>query len=366
MPKTQLGIFFGGRSPEHEISIRSALSVIRYTDKNRFDVHLFAIRKDGAFHHQLISNPENIPASEEELKEVFQTGRRVVCIPGQKNQFGDLKKGDSFRIDVAFPVLHGAFGEDGSIQGLFRTLDLPYVGPDQLGSSVGMDKDATKRLVRDGGILTAPWVTLYSHQKESVDHDQIIEQLGLPLFVKPATLGSSVGVYRAESREKLVQWIERAFQFDRKILVESAIQGREIECAVLGNEFIEASPPGEIVATDGFYSFDEKYSKQSTTGLIAPAELSPGKNEELSALAKKVFTLLGCEGLSRVDFFLTEDGSFYLNEINTLPGFTSISMYPRLWEVGGRPYSKLITDLIELAIARYERDQAFHGGNDPE
>ena len=250
--------------------------------------------------------------------------------------------------------MHGPFGEDGSMQGLLKLAGVPFVGPGVLGSAVGMDKDVMKRLFRDAGIPIGKFITLKTNDK--INFGKIKKELGLPVFVKPANMGSSVGVSKVRNEKELKKAAKEAFKFDTKIVIEENIPGREIECAVLGNDFPMASIPGEIIANQDFYSYDAKYIDAGSVAEI-PAKITAKTKKQIQELTIKVFQVLNCEGLSRVDFFLKKDGKVLVNEINTIPGFTNISMYPKLWEASGIPVSKLIDRLIELAIERFEKEK---------
>jgi D-alanine-D-alanine ligase len=259
-------------------------------------------------------------------------------------------------LDVVFPILHGPFGEDGTVQGLLKLAGVPFVGSGILGSAVGMDKEMMKRLLREADLPVGRFLVFRAHHA-NLHFADVAGKLGLPLFVKPANLGSSVGVNKVASEADFRHAVAEAFQYDRKILVEAFIEGREIECSVLGNDDPIASVPGEVIATHDFYSYEAKYIDENGAALEIPAQVSAETARTIQDLAVKVFTTLGCEGLARVDFFLRPDGEVIVNEINTMPGFTSISMYPRLWEASGMPYAALIDRLIQLAIERFEREQ---------
>jgi len=251
-------------------------------------------------------------------------------------------------------ALHGPFGEDGTIQGFLKLADIPFVGPSVLGSAVGMDKDVMRRLLRDAGIPVTDYVTL--RKGEPIDNQEINE-LGMPLFVKPANLGSSIGISKVHDQSELDAAIELAFTYDTKVLVEKAVAGRELECGVLGNENPEASVVGEIIPTHEFYSYDAKYLDDNGAASQIPANIPEEVSKRIQELAIRTFKVLECEGLGRVDVFLTPENNVIVNEINTIPGFTSISMYPKMWEASGLGYTDLITRLIELAIQRFERDK---------
>ena len=267
----------------------------------------------------------------------------------------DTAKDAGRGIDVVFPVLHGPFGEDGTVQGLLRLADVPFVGAGVLGSAVGMDKDVMKRLLRDAGIPVGKFITLRAGDKLSFKDAK--KKLGSPLFVKPANLGSSVGVSKVRTETEFKKAVKEAFQFDTKVIVEEFIEGREIECSVLGNDDPIASVPGEIILHDDFYSYDAKYIDENGASLEIPAKLDAKTRKLVQETAVRTFKALECEGMGRVDSFVTKDGRVVVNEINTIPGFTSISMYPKLWEASGISYSKLVDKLIQLAIERFEKQR---------
>jgi D-alanine-D-alanine ligase len=264
-------------------------------------------------------------------------------------QIGKLKK----KIDVVFPVMHGTFGEDGTIQGLFKIFNVPFVGPNVLGSAICMDKDVAKRLLRDAGIPTAKFLVFREDQKKEISFEKIKKELGFPFFVKPANLGSSIGISKVKNENDFSLAIKEAFLYDSKIIIEENISGKEIECSVLGNENPLVSVLGEIIPAHEFYSYDAKYLDANGAKMAIPAKIPLPVAKKIQALAKKTFQTLCCEGMGRVDFFLTKDNQIFVNEINTIPGFTSISMYPKLWEKTGIPYSQLIDTLIDLAIKRH-------------
>jgi D-alanine-D-alanine ligase len=260
-------------------------------------------------------------------------------------------------VDVVFPVLHGPFGEDGTVQGLLKLANVPFVGAGVLGSAVGMDKDVMKRLLRDAQIPIPRFLVFERSNASKIDFKAVKSALGLPFFVKPANLGSSVGISKVTAHKQFAGALTEAFRFDNKILIEEAIQGREIECSVLGNENPITSVPGEIVTRHKFYSYDAKYRDAKGAQLIVPAALSQDITKAVQGLALKTFKTLVCEGMARVDFFLRHDREIFVNEINTIPGFTQISMYPKLWEASGIPYRKLIDRLIQLALERFRREK---------
>ena len=316
--KHTVAVIYGGRSGEHEVSIRSAKSILAAIDRDKYDVKEIFITKEGRWEPGPIL-PE----------------------PGANEG-----------IDVVFPVLHGTFGEDGTIQGLFEMADLPYVGSGVLASAAAMDKDVTKRLCRERGLPVVDYVVLF---RERWEPELVEERLGYPVFVKPANLGSSVGISKVREPGELGKALELAARYDRKLIVERAIEGRELECSVLGNERPMASAPCEIVPSREFYDYEDKYLDDACE-LLAPAPLEPGEVDRAQELAVEVYRNLGCEGMARVDLFLERnDGGFLVNEVNTIPGFTSISMYPRLWDLSGVPYPELLDRLIALAVERHGR-----------
>jgi D-alanine-D-alanine ligase len=360
MKQKRVGIIFGGNTSEHEVSLQSAKNIIDAIDRSKFDVVLIGISKEGKWN--IYEESSYILNNDDPKRIQLNDPKQAVSIvPGKgKLQLTDSENGVALEeVDVVFPVLHGGIGEDGSLQGLMRIADIPFVGPSVLSSSMCMDKDIAKRLLKAAGIKVAEGFVFTRVDKEQINFDTIKETLGLPLFIKPASQGSSVGVSKVNTAEEFSQAIALSFQYDHKILVEETLNGREIECAVLGNENPEASAPGEIIAQTEFYSYESKYIDETGAKLKIPAELSDGTAEEIKKEAIRVFKVLECEGLARVDFFLLDKGAIYVNEVNTLPGFTQISMYPKLWEQSGLPYAELINKLIELALERYEINQTL-------
>lgn len=360
MAKQRVGIVFGGKSAEHEVSLQSAKNIVDAIDKSRFDVVLLGIDKQGQWHvndaSQYLLNahdPAHIALNPSEIS--------VATVPGvMKGQLIDAGNAQALaQIDVVFPIVHGTLGEDGSLQGMLRMANLPFVGSDVLGSAACMDKDVTKRLLRDAGLNIAPFVTLTRANRDKHSFAQISAELGLPLFVKPANQGSSVGVSKVTSEAEFTQAVRMAFEFDHKVVVEQGIKGREIECAVLGNDFPQASTCGEVVLNSDFYSYDTKYIDDKGAQVVVPANIDPVINDAIRAIAIRAYQTLGCSGMARVDVFLTPENEVVINEINTLPGFTNISMYPKLWQASGLDYSELITRLIELALERHAADSAL-------
>ncbi len=347
MAKQRVALIFGGNSGEHEVSVASARSVMAAIDRERFDVVPVAIARSGAW-----LTPEETAAALDRLE-----GQHLAAV--QTEGAGLLSRPEVLRllgeVDVAFPVLHGTQGEDGAMQGLFELAGVAYVGAGVTASAAGMDKTVTKALWRDAGLPVVESMTVLRRRAEADPAGVAREaerRFGYPLFVKPACSGSSVGVSKARSREDLAGALAEAGRWDRKLLIERSVTGREIECAVLGNDEPEASPLGEIAPTAEFYSYEAKYL-DSSTALYAPAELPDATTVEIQRLALAAYRAIDCAGMARVDFFLPADGQPVLNEINTIPGFTRISMYPRLWQVAGLSYRDLISRLIDLGLERY-------------
>jgi len=344
--KLRVALIFGGRSGEHDVSVVSARSVAAALDSDRYDITPMAIDRSG-----LWTDPE--------------TATRVLAESGDRTDavldFRGHSRLDSRLIDdhfdVAIPILHGPFGEDGTIQGLFEMLDLAYVGCDPTSSAVCMDKALTKRLLAQAGMATPTWVEV--HRTDWEDHAEIVATeclaLGLPLFVKPARLGSSVGISKVSDPSELAPAVAEALNHGNHAVVERGVDAREIEIAVLGNDRPRASVPGEVVPGHDFYDYEDKYVDDSCE-LLAPAPLATPQADAARELAIRVYSTLGCEGMARVDLFLdTTSKELSTNEVNTIPGFTSISMYPRLWELSGLPYSDLLDELVRLALDRHQK-----------
>lgn len=346
--RINVGVIFGGKSAEHEVSLQSARNVVAALDKEKYNPVLIGIDKIGrwlgAEKAQFLLESQNVSLPEPENLRLLET----TLLPG-KEMLGNNK------IDVVFPVLHGTFGEDGTVQGLLKLAGIPFVGASVLGSAVGMDKDVMKRLLRDAGLPTADFL-VYTNLA-FVNFDEAVNELGLPMFVKPANLGSSVGVFKIRNKEEFEIAIKNAFEYDNKIIIEQNIVGREIECSVLGNENPIASVPGEVVLLKDFYSYEAKYLDEKGALLKIPADLSKETVKEIKELAVKTYKVLCCEGMARVDFFLKNNSEAVVNEINTIPGFTKISMYPKLWQASGIFYSELLDRLIQLAIERFQKEK---------
>ena len=322
-----LGILFGGKSQEHEISLRSAKSVLSAINRNKFSVTLIGIDKEGFWHRS-------------DASLTLAGGGQILehC----RDFFKD--------VDVVFPLLHGTFGEDGSIQGFLETLGIPYVGCSVLGSSLCFDKDLSKRVLRDANIPVADFFTV----KKKPSFSEVVDKVQLPFFIKPASMGSSLGITKVAFFDQFEKGVREAFSYDKKIIFERAIEGRELECSVLGLDKPLASLPGEIICEGGVYTYKAKY-EDDTTMFQLPANVSSQKTKEVQDMALEVFDLLCCEGMARVDFFIDKEEKLYVNEVNTIPGFTDISLYPKLWQLTGLSYSKLIETLIDLAIVRFQR-----------
>lgn len=344
-----IGVLFGGRSSEHEISILSAGYIYRTLNRRRFQAIPIYIDPDGRF---WLVDPA--PAELPKTKEAALSTRRhsITLIPGADEPVRTEQ--DVVHLDCVFPVLHGQNGEDGTVQGLMHLLNIPFVGCDILGSTVCMDKAVMKDILSAHGIPTSPYHVFETHTRQNIRYEEITRELGSTLFIKPARTGSSVGVSKASSASEFSAAVDHAFRFDSKILVERAIQGREVECAVLGNETPEASLPGEILPRHAFYSYEAKYLDPEGAGLKIPADLTPSQQQAVQKTARRAYSALNCEGLSRVDMFLLEDGGVLINEVNTLPGFTAVSLYPRMWEVTGLPGEALLDRLVDLAIERHQ------------
>lgn len=351
MKKIRVGVLFGGKSTEHEISIISAKNIVAAMPKDKYEPVLIGISKQGKWLHQEesldlldTSNPKSIRLSQKSDEILFSQNSNDHYIQSSTSQ----EKLD--KIDVIFPVLHGTFGEDGAIQGFAKLANLPCVGPGILGSAIGMDKEVMKRLLRDAGIKNAPFLTLRKKDQFRFTYAQVAKELGYELFIKPVNLGSSVGVSFVKKEDDFQRALDHAFLFDNKVIIEQRIIGREIECAVLGNEEPMASIPGEVIPKDGFYSFESKYIDENGAALEIPAKLAEDQIARVKKLSIDTYQCLECSGMARVDMFLTPSDELYINEINTIPGFTNISMYPTLWKFSGISNAQLVDKLIQLAI----------------
>jgi D-alanine-D-alanine ligase len=350
--RLRIGVLFGGRSGEHEVSLASAASVIRGLDKSKYEAVPIGITKEGHWRIGVGAQkmlPEILRGGQDVMMTADPSAAELVPLDGRGGSGGQ-------RLDVIFPVMHGTFGEDGTIQGLLDLAGLPFVGAGVLGSAIGMDKDVAKKLLQAAKIPVVPWVTVYRHdwERDSKAVQRAIEKkFKYPVFVKPATLGSSVGMTKVHSRAELRPALNLACEFAMKILVERAVIAREIEISVLGNNDPKASVPGEIVPHREFYDYAAKYLEEGTQ-LLIPAKLKAAQLKKIQTLAVNAFRALELSGMARVDFFLEKrGGKIFLNEVNTIPGFTSISMYPKLWEASGIPFAQLLDRLIELALEQH-------------
>ena len=380
MKKLRVGVIFGGRSGEHEVSIASAASIIKHLDRARYEPVPIRIGKDGRWSladkvPTSISAAEVIEQARLEGARPARPGREAhfVAHPGEDTVLAIERSGAAagseggsatitgVGLDVVFPVLHGPYGEDGTVQGLLELANVPYVGAGVLGSAVGMDKAVMKTLFAARGLPVGRYATVLRPEWDRSPRtvaSQLETHLGYPMFVKPANLGSSVGISKARSVVELDAAMDLALQFDRKIVVEAAVpNAREIECAVLGNDDPEASVPGEIVSSREFYDYEAKYLDEGSKALV-PAPLAPGQVAEIQRLSVEAFKAVDGAGMARVDFLIAgQTGTIFVNEVNTIPGFTTISMYPKLWEASGLPYAALIDRLIALALERHAGKQ---------
>ena len=357
MKKTRVALLFGGKSAEHEVSLQSAKNVYEAIDRNKYDVVLIGIDQEGKWHlndAQRFLLDENDPGH---IRLQKGTGS-LALVPGQNDgKVIDVFKHDAVgQIDVVFPILHGPFGEDGTVQGLLRLAGIPFVGAGVLGSAVSMDKVVMKQLFAFAGIPHARFLSFGYHQRDRIQYDDIQQILKTPFFVKPANLGSSVGIHKIHNKSELQSALDDAFTFDNKIIIEEFIDGREIECSVLGNENPIVSVPGEVKPRHEFYDYDAKYIDEKGASFEIPANLTDEVAEIIRNLARQSFITLCCDGMARVDFFITKENNIYVNELNTIPGFTRISMYPKLWEASGIPYAELIDRLIQLALEKHNRE----------
>ncbi|MDR1635751.1 MAG: D-alanine--D-alanine ligase [Treponema sp.] len=363
--KINVGILFGGKSAEHEVSLQSARNVYDAIDRDKYEPILIGIDKSGRW---LLGGDSRFLLNAEDPRRIRleDSGGEVALAPRSGGVLSLLGSGSEGRrgglpgtkLDVVFPILHGPFGEDGTVQGLLKLADIPFVGAGVLGSAAGMDKDVMKRLLRDGGLPIGKFLVLRSHEPFP-PYEKAAAALGSPFFVKPANMGSSVGIRKIRSEDEYLPGLREALNYDTKIILEEFIRGRELECSVLGNEHPVASVPGEVIVSHEFYSYEAKYLDEKGAALEIPAKVPAPVEARVRELALKTFSVLCCEGLSRVDFFLRGDkpGDLLVNEINTMPGFTRISMYPKLWEASGLSYTELIDRLIRLAIDRFEKEK---------
>ena len=357
--KIRVGIIFGGRSAEHEVSIQSAKNIYTALDKEKYEPVLIGIDRAGSWHLQE-SKIFSIKAYNDEIKKTSSSNSGLSITPGadDSNLISLQKNPLSGGLDVAFPILHGTYGEDGTMQGMLKLLNIPFVGAGVLSSAVGMDKEVMKKLLVSSGLPIAKYMVVKEEEKSVIDFEMVSEVLSSPVFIKPANMGSSVGVSKVKNQKEFEIAMKTAFSYDNKVLIEEYIPCEEIECSVLGNDAPIASVPGRVIPKHEFYSYEAKYMDENGAKLEIPADLPDETIVNVQDLAVKAFKALYCEGMARVDFFMhTETKELYINEINTLPGFTKISMYPKLWEASGMSYTELIDRLIKLAIGRFEKEQ---------
>jgi len=357
--KIRVGLIFGGRSGEHEVSFCSASSIIKAIDKDKYTVVLIGITKEGRWispqDSELALQSGKIEGKNTVILLNDSFSKSLVCIDNNQK----LDKSSALeKLDVIFPILHGPYGEDGTIQGLLELANIPYVGAGVASSAISMDKDLMRTIFQQKGLPILKWITIKRKEWQK-DKEKILSLIQdgfeYPLFVKPANLGSSVGITKVHKKEELEKAIDLASSYDRKILIEEGLEEvREIECGVLGNDEPQASVVGEVKPAGEFYDYDSKYIEEGTQ-LIIPADLPLGVSQEVQEIALRAFKAVDSAGMARVDFFVSKkENKIYLNEINTIPGFTSVSMYPRLWEASGIPYPELIDRLIQLALERHQ------------
>ncbi|MEQ9591236.1 MAG: D-alanine--D-alanine ligase family protein [Cyclobacteriaceae bacterium] len=345
MSKLKVGILYGGRSVEHGVSINSAKNIAEYIDKERFEIYLIGITTTGIWYR-----------TTSVTKDIVSGQPLKMELNGQQPTF-ETAGGGQFHLDIAFPVLHGTDGEDGSIQGLLKAMGIAMVGTGVLGSAMAMSKLVAKQVMAQAGLPVTKFLQFTFDQKDAIDFESVKNQIGLPLMVKAANLGSSVGVSKVNDKASFAKAVEDSFRYDDSILLEEYVTGREIECAILGNHPAEASLPGEIIISDAyeFYSFDAKYVDGNAVKIAVPATLDKAISDEIRALSIKAYQVLHCADFSRVDLFVTKDGKIFINEINTIPGFTNSSMFPMMWKERGVTFTQLITRLIDLGLERHAR-----------
>lgn len=362
MDKQAVMILYGGTSSEHEVSIRSAATVVRVMPEKYRLYAVYISRTGGWFFIPDLDLVEHPP--EQAAGVLMSKGKGVFfrAVKGDKGIKACVSDNETCRLyaeaDIVYPVLHGPNGEDGTLQGMLTLYGIPFVGAGVTGSAIGMDKDVMKRLLREAGIQIPRFIVYRDDSRSDIEYEKVVEAVGSPMFVKPANLGSSVGISRADDETSFETAVEEAFHFDGKIIIEEFIEGREIECSVLGSgRNIAASLPGEIVTRRGFYSYDAKYLDDDEAQLVIPADLEHAIQKRIQELAIRTFRVLCCDGMARVDFFIrSRDSAVIVNEINTLPGFTSISMYPKLWEASGVSMSELVDRLVKMGLERRRRE----------
>lgn len=357
MAALHVAIIYGGKSTEHEVSIRSARNIAKAIDKTKYCLSLIGIGKNGAWYAKTSEQLQT-----EDM--VLPNTSRLCLVPGgSQGRLINLETNTEWsKLDAIFPIVHGAGGEDGSLQGILKTMNIPFVGPGVVGSVLCIDKVIAKRMLNEAGIRNSLFLAYDKSDKHEISYEKAVKELGLPMFVKPPNLGSSVGVNKVHDKKEFEAAIDEAFQYDQKVLIEQNIVGREIECAVLGNAKVQASPLGEVVTNSdnhSFYSYKAKYTDVVGSVTMIPAALDKNTENRIQAIAIQTYKVLNCEGMSRVDVFVTDAGEIIVNEVNTLPGFTDISMYPKLWEAGGIAYADLIEKLFTFAIERFDEENTM-------
>lgn len=356
--KINIAVLCGGQSPEHEISMQSARNVVHALNSKKYRILLIYISKQGEWF--LLNSIDVLEKMMKDSRNCVEQMQKIYVPFGENKKWMTLTPEPTYHdVDIVFPVLHGTHGEDGAMQGLLELANIAYVGSGVLGTAICMDKEVSKQLLTAAGILTAKWIVSSQQEAKKLHFDTVVSQLGLPFFVKPANAGSSVGISKIKSREQFWPAIDMALQYDHKILIEEYIAGQEIECAVMGSESPESSLPGEIVLHHEFYSYEAKYLDPDGAKLEIPAKLPAHITQQIQKIAQDVFKTLQCDGMARVDFFVKEDGRIYVNEANTIPGFTQISAYPKMWAASGLSYGNLLDKLIELAFKRFERNRVL-------
>lgn len=361
MTKLTIAILCGGQSVEHEISLLSAANVIRDLDPARFDKVIIYITRDGQW---LWAEDEASFIAQAEGRCISTDGlSQILLQPGMPQQpLVNRSTGKPFRIDCVFPVLHGAHGEDGTMQGLLQILNVPFVGCDTLSSAVCMEKHVIKQLLRHAGIPTLDWISLHRSETALFTYEQVVEQLGPVVFMKTVSSGSSIGVYKVRNADEYQAALDVIFDFDDNIIIEKGVTARELETSVLGHHQVEATPPGEVLVYADFYTYEAKYFDTQASKVITPAEVSEQLSARIQALSIKAFRALRCTGMARIDFLVVSDDDIYLNEINPLPGFTNISMYAKNWAVAGMDYRTLLSRLIEIALEVHQSREHIRGG----
>ncbi len=353
----KIAVIFGGHSSEHEVSINSARNIFKAMDKTKFSPVLIGVSKQGTWYAINEKDFETLEAINDNKMAQEQT---ITLIRAQSKVFAlNLQNQQRQELDCAFAIIHGTNGEDGTMQGHLKILGLPFVGCGVMSSAIAMDKEVMKIIMTAAGIPNSKYAVLKSY--ETPDFDGLVKNLGLPFFIKPANAGSSVGVHKIKSKDEFAAKLKDSFKYDHKVLAEEFIDGREVECSVMGlNQKPEAAMPGELVVKHEFYSYEAKYLDPNGAEIIIPAKVTAEQTEQIRSLAVKTYQALYCDGLTRVDFFMKKDGSLTVNEINTLPGFTKISMYPMMWEAKGVGYSDLITKLIQLAFDKNDFENSLN------